>query len=117
MTNDSVFHFFYSVPDNVTVPNNVKLVSWMPQNDILGHLKTRAFVSHGGRNSLQEAAYHGVPVLSAPFIGDGSENCVRWENKAKMAFRIDIETASPQDWVNAVNEVIYNSRYVITSFT
>ena len=110
MTIDFLLFLFYSVPDNVTVPNNVKLVSWMPQNDILGHPKTRAFVSHGGLNSLQEAAYHGVPVLSAPFIGDGSENSVRFEKKAKMALRIDMKTASLQDWVNAIREVIYNSR-------
>ncbi|CAB1345301.1 unnamed protein product [Coregonus sp. 'balchen'] len=43
--------------------NNTLLLDWLPQNDLLGHPKTRAFVAHGGTNGLYEAIYHGVPVL------------------------------------------------------
>ncbi len=31
-----------------------QVVQWAPQNDILGHGKTRAFLTHGGVNGLYE---------------------------------------------------------------
>lgn len=55
-------------------PSNVKAVDWMPQNDILGHAKTRLFLSHVGHNSMYEAAYHGVPVIGFPMWSDQPEN-------------------------------------------
>lgn len=51
---------------SVAVAHNVKLVKWMPQNDLLGHEKIKVFVTHGGRNSIEESAYHGVPLLGNP---------------------------------------------------
>ena len=48
---------------SVTVAGNIKLVDWMPQNNLLGHPKIKVFVTHGGRNSIEEASYHGVPLL------------------------------------------------------
>ncbi len=31
-----------------------QVVQWAPQNDVLGHAKTRAFLTHGGVNGLYE---------------------------------------------------------------
>ncbi|KAK7891041.1 hypothetical protein WMY93_023004 [Mugilogobius chulae] len=55
--------------------NNTLLVKWFPQNDLLGHPKTRVFVTHGGTNGLQEAIYHGVPILGIPLFFDQPETC------------------------------------------
>ena len=49
---------------------NLKTVEWMPQNDILGHPQLMLFMTHGGSNSIHEAAYHGVPVLVTPLWTD-----------------------------------------------
>ena len=51
-----------------TLGNNTLLVDWMPQNDLLGHPKTKLFVAHGGTNGVQEAIYHGVPLLGLPLF-------------------------------------------------
>uniref|UniRef100_UPI003AAE2A9D UDP-glucuronosyltransferase 2B20-like n=1 Tax=Centroberyx gerrardi TaxID=166262 RepID=UPI003AAE2A9D len=60
-----------------TLGNNTLLVKWLPQNDLLGHPKTRVFVTHGGTNGIYEAIYHGVPVLGIPLIFDQFDNMVR----------------------------------------
>uniref|UniRef100_A0A673BRV0 UDP-glucuronosyltransferase n=1 Tax=Sphaeramia orbicularis TaxID=375764 RepID=A0A673BRV0_9TELE len=51
-------------------------VDWMPQNDLLGHPKMKLFVAHGGTNGLQEAIYHGVPVVGLPVFFDQYDNLV-----------------------------------------
>jgi UDP:flavonoid glycosyltransferase YjiC (YdhE family) len=53
----------------------------LPQNDLLAlgpHL-VRVFLTHGGINSLLEAAYHGVPVVTLPLMADQLDNAMRAE--------------------------------------
>jgi len=57
--------------------SNIKLVDWVPQNDILGHSAVQAFVTHAGINSLYEAAYHAKPIVAVPLIADQPENAVK----------------------------------------
>ncbi|XP_064634136.1 UDP-glucuronosyltransferase 1A1-like [Lineus longissimus] len=52
------------------VPNNVLVVDWIPQNDILGHRNIKLFVTHCGGSGLHEALYSGVPMLAIPLFGD-----------------------------------------------
>ena len=61
----------------VTLGNNTMLVKWLPQNDLLGHPKTKVFVTHGGTNGIYEAIYQGVPILGIPLIFDQYDNMVR----------------------------------------
>ena len=51
----------------------VYLTHWAPQNDLLGHPQMLAFLTHCGRHSIEEAAFHGVPVLMMPLFGDQME--------------------------------------------
>eukprot|EP00884_Botryococcus_braunii_P010527 jgi/Botrbrau1/19476/Bobra.0338s0093.1 len=61
----------------IPIGQNVKVVSWVPQNDLLGHPKLRAYLCHGGMNSVSEAAYHGVPIAGIPLIGDQADNIMK----------------------------------------
>lgn len=61
------------------LPSNVKIGSWWPQQELLGHSELRAFVSHGGLLSLHEAAYHGVPTLVLPVFCDHDGNAAQAE--------------------------------------
>ncbi|XP_061117562.1 UDP-glucuronosyltransferase 3A1-like [Conger conger] len=68
-------------PPHLQPAPNIKLLKWLPQNDLLGHLKACLLVTHGGQNSLLQAVYHGVPVLGIPLFGDQFDNLVRAEVK------------------------------------
>ncbi|XP_065063259.1 UDP-glucuronosyltransferase 2A3-like [Rhopilema esculentum] len=97
--------------ENLKIPQNLKALKWVPQNDILGHKKTKAFVSHMGLNGAAEAAYHGVPIVAAPFKGERFHNAVLFTKKAKMAKFIDIINAGADTWQSTMEEVVYNSSY------
>lgn len=43
--------------------NNVLPLKWAPQNDILGHPRVIAFITHGGLNSFYEGIYNQKPML------------------------------------------------------
>ncbi|EPB76820.1 hypothetical protein ANCCEY_04102 [Ancylostoma ceylanicum] len=56
------------------LPANVHPFKWIPQSDLLQHPKTKAFLSHGGYNSLQEAISAGVPLVTIALFGDQPKN-------------------------------------------
>ncbi|XP_078477020.1 UDP-glucuronosyltransferase 2A2-like isoform X1 [Lampetra planeri] len=90
--------------------SNTKLVPWLPQNDLLGHPKTRAFITHGGTNGVYEAIYHGVPMLGFPLFGDQKDNLLRVQTRG-VAIVLDINTVTAQEIRDAVGLLINNSSY------
>jgi len=56
------------IEDLGPVPGNFIVRSFVPQIEILR--RAAAFVTHGGMNSVQEALYHGVPMVAAPQAAD-----------------------------------------------
>lgn len=62
---------------DLNLASNIRVVEWAPQNDVLGHPSVRAFVTQAGINSLQEAAYHAVPVVSIPLVADQGDNAAK----------------------------------------
>jgi glucuronosyltransferase len=61
------------------LPARVRPVGWAPQNDVLGSPHLGVFITHAGVNSVQEAAYHGVPVVCVPFVGEQLDNAAAAE--------------------------------------
>ena len=74
---------------------------------MLGHPKTKAFVTHGGSNGIYEAIYHGIPMVGLPLFADQPDNIVGVKAKG-AAVRVDLETMSSRDLLNALKEVINN---------
>ncbi|XP_040602524.1 UDP-glucuronosyltransferase 2B31-like isoform X3 [Mesocricetus auratus] len=93
-----------------TLGSNTRLYKWIPQNDLLGHPKTRAFITHGGTNGLYEAIYHGVPVVGIPLFGDQFDNVVHMKTKG-AGVRLDFLTMSSTDLLNAVKTVTTDPSY------
>jgi MGT family glycosyltransferase len=49
-----------------TVPDNVHLMSWVPQLSVLE--RAEVFVTHAGMNSAMESMYFGTPVVAVPHM-------------------------------------------------
>ncbi|XP_039988558.1 UDP-glucuronosyltransferase 2C1-like isoform X2 [Xiphias gladius] len=90
--------------------NNTLLVNWLPQKDLLGHPKTRVFVTHGGTNGVQEAIYHGVPIVGLPLFFDQPDNLSRIKAKGGAVI-VDIAMLDRHIFADALRTVLYNSSY------
>jgi UDP:flavonoid glycosyltransferase YjiC (YdhE family) len=71
-----------NLPGNLTLEDlplgdNVKVVSWVDYNDVLGHPSVKVFMTHCGVHSMMEAAFHGVAVVAIPFQFEQKENCLK----------------------------------------
>ncbi|KAM9858377.1 UDP-glucuronosyltransferase 2B20-like [Aulostomus maculatus] len=93
-----------------TLGNNTLLLDWLPQNDLLGHPKTGVFVAHGGTNGLQEAIYHGVPLVGLPLMFDQQDNFFRMKTRG-VAKVLDIATVNEENFLEALKEVLYEPVY------
>ncbi|XP_078233796.1 UDP-glucuronosyltransferase 2C1-like isoform X5 [Pogona vitticeps] len=89
---------------------NTRVYEWIPQNDLLGHPKTKAFITHGGTNGVYEAIHHGIPMVGIPMFADQPDNIGHMKAKG-MAVELNIHTMTAKDLVDAVNTVIHNATY------
>ncbi|XP_064647557.1 UDP-glucuronosyltransferase 2C1-like isoform X2 [Lineus longissimus] len=94
----------------VKVPANLKIVDWVPQNDLLAHPNTKVFVTHCGSNGQHEAVYHGVPMLGLPVIGDQIYNAARLTAKGYGRHLI-LATVSPEELAAAIEDIATNPKY------
>ncbi|XP_069904171.1 UDP-glucuronosyltransferase 2B31-like isoform X2 [Oryctolagus cuniculus] len=93
-----------------TLGPNTQLYKWIPQNDLLGHPKTKAFITHGGTNGIYEAIYHGIPMVGLPLFAEQADNIIRMVAKG-AAVRLDLITMSSADLLAAVKTVINDPLY------
>ncbi|KAG8238388.1 UDP-glycosyltransferase, partial [Ladona fulva] len=89
------------------LPANVLLKKWLPQEDVLGHPKLLAFVSHGGLLSTQESIYHRVPIVGLPFFVDQHTN-VRRLVEMGIGKQVDYKTLNKETFTTTILEVINN---------
>ncbi|XP_053550259.1 UDP-glucuronosyltransferase 2C1-like [Bombina bombina] len=94
-----------------TLGNNTMTVSWLPQNDLLSHPNTKAFIAHGGENGVYEAIYHGVPIVGVPIFGDQYENILRLKTKGASVLLENLGDLKAEDIFRAVRLVIDNPSY------
>ncbi|KAL6463912.1 hypothetical protein MHYP_G00283030 [Metynnis hypsauchen] len=93
-----------------TLAPNTRLYDWIPQNDLLGHPKTKAFITHGGTNGLYEAIYHGIPMVGIPLFGDQPDNLFHMKSKG-AAVVLEFNKMEIKDLKDALTEVINNPSY------
>ncbi|XP_060043802.1 UDP-glucuronosyltransferase 2B31-like [Erinaceus europaeus] len=93
-----------------TLGKNTRLFKWLPQNDLLGHPKTKAFITHGGTNGIYEAIYHGVPMVGIPLFADQPDNIAHMKAKG-AAVGLNLDTMSSKDLLSALKTVINDPSY------
>ncbi|XP_075285744.1 UDP-glucuronosyltransferase 1A1 isoform X7 [Opisthocomus hoazin] len=96
------------VPPNL--PKNVKLVKWLPQNDLLAHPKTRAFITHGGSHGVYEGICNAVPMVLMPLFGDQMDNAKRVESRG-AGLTLNILEMTSNDISTALKAVINDKKY------
>ena len=100
------------------LPENVLIDSWLPQNDLLAHPKTKLFITHSGNNGQFESVYHGVPMIGFPMLGDQEFNAHRMVNKGYgIAMAIQDFTADQLEANirQVLSDVSYKKRVTLAS--
>ncbi|RZC42691.1 2-hydroxyacylsphingosine 1-beta-galactosyltransferase-like [Asbolus verrucosus] len=93
------------------LPDNVRVVAWAPQQDILRHNNTKLFVTQGGLQSIEEAIRFKVPILGFPFFGDQFHNVMRVKH-LKLGSWLDLSTLTKESFKGVVMETINNDTYL-----
>lgn len=103
-----------SVGDKVDIaslgpaPDNFIIRNYVPQIEVLKHVD--ACICHGGLNSVSEALYHGVPVISIPQTNDQPIVTKRLvETGAGIGLKM--EAVTPDVLCGAVERLLSNEGY------
>lgn len=92
-----------NIADLGELPKNIKAYPFVPQLHILKYAK--AFVTHGGMNSLNEGLYFGVPVIVCPQQLEQAFNGRRLQ-KFGLAKTLKVKTPDASAIIQAVTEVV-----------
>ncbi|XP_053186395.1 UDP-glucuronosyltransferase-like [Scomber japonicus] len=96
------------VPDNV--PENVKMMKWVPQNDLLAHPGARAFITHAGSHGLFEGLCHAVPMVMMPLNWEQPDNAQKLVRRG-VGVVLDIFSITTETLLWGLNEVINDPSY------
>lgn len=72
---------------------------------ILGHLKVKAFISHGGLLGCIEAIQSGVPIVAIPFYNEQYINAKALELSG-VAKIVNGDSFNKDDLINAIKSVL-----------
>ncbi|XP_041663088.1 UDP-glucuronosyltransferase-like [Cheilinus undulatus] len=92
------------------VPKNVKLMKWLPQNDLLAHPKAKVFITHGGTHGIYESICNAVPMLMFPLFGDQSDNVQNMVAHG-VAEKLGIYDVTTEKLLAALNKIIHDKSY------
>jgi len=88
----------------------IKLMPWIPQNDLLADPRVQIFISHGGLIGIIEAAYHAKPLIIFPIHGDQPLNAAAAETKG-LAIRMDISDFTSEMLLSNIDKLLHDPSY------
>ncbi|CAD5121920.1 DgyrCDS10384 [Dimorphilus gyrociliatus] len=89
---------------------NIHETMWFPQNDLLANSKVKLFITHAGLNSIMEAVYFAVPIVSIPVFGDQIMNAKASESN-NYGETLSLKDFVAEDLVSSIKKVINNNSY------
>nr|CAI5845668.1 unnamed protein product [Callosobruchus analis] len=101
----------FNQDDLTNIPENVMMVKWAPQQDILRHPNVKLFITQGGQQSIEEALLNGVPMLVLPFVVDQIPNAKKIECEGLGKYVNHKPTLSKEQFEGAIEEILNNHWY------
>ncbi len=83
----------------------IKVLPWLPQNDLLGHPNLKLFITHCGLNSVIEAVNHGVPMLGIPIALDQPLTAVMIEAKG-YGLKMSLSEITEDDLLENIHAIL-----------
>ncbi|KAL5748049.1 hypothetical protein ACOSQ2_025346 [Xanthoceras sorbifolium] len=86
----------------VSPPNNeVPLLDYITDDDVLAHKAIGGFVSHCGWNSILESLWYGVPIVTWPLYAEQQFNAFRMVKELRLAVEVRLDSRRDSDLVVA----------------
>ncbi|EDW39888.1 GL14109 [Drosophila persimilis] len=90
--------------------SHLKLAKWWPQRQLLGQQQACLFITHGGKGSLTEALYYGVPMVGLPLLGDQRANLLKMGAKG-WGMTLSTQNLRHAELSKAMGSALSHSRY------
>ena len=90
--------------------DNILMLSWIPQNDLLADSRVKLFISHGGFNSIIESVYHSKPLIIFPLAFDQPANAAAAVSKG-FAIQMKIVDFSSESLVSNIHKLLTDPAY------
>lgn len=107
------YRIIWKLPNNEFChdANNVKILSWFPQNDILAHKNVKLFITHCGFSSFVEATYHGKPLIVFPLAIEQPSNAAMAVSRG-FAIKMDISDFSSNELRRNIEKIMKEESYI-----
>ncbi|XP_062120978.1 UDP-glycosyltransferase UGT5 [Drosophila sulfurigaster albostrigata] len=89
---------------------HIKLAKWWPQSQLLSQPEAELFITHGGKGSLTEALFHGVPLLGLPLVGDQRANLRKMQNKG-WGLTLDVQSVDQVQLLSAIRRMLGDAKF------
>ncbi|ODN03745.1 UDP-glucuronosyltransferase 1-3 [Orchesella cincta] len=95
---------------NATLPSNVLVTKWAPQQTLLAHPKIKAFVTHSGMGSTTEAIHFAVPLICVPILAEQDMNAEVIALRG-AGIKLEIIGLRQHEMEHALTEILHNEKY------
>ncbi|KAJ8668435.1 hypothetical protein QAD02_010098 [Eretmocerus hayati] len=92
------------------IPENVKVMPWIPQQPVLAHPNVKIFITHGGLLGLLEALKFGVPMIGIPLFSDQFRNVEAFVARGMM-LRIYFENLSRETLHASLEALLHDPQF------
>jgi glucuronosyltransferase len=96
---------------STVLPDNVHIMDWLPQSDLLRHPNTKLFITHCGNGGKYDAVTHGIPMIGFPHFFDQHRNAQRMVKRG-LGISMDILDFTLEDLLLNIKEMFGNPIYM-----
>ncbi|KAK2153081.1 hypothetical protein LSH36_308g02019 [Paralvinella palmiformis] len=116
LTSFKIFHTYHVIwqyggdMTDETIPANVRIMPYVPLNDLVGHPKTRLLVTSADNYHQNLALYHSLPILCIPLQPVQRQNA-RKTDRRQHGLVIPPENLTIKTFVQAMKKLLFNDTY------